>query len=227
MGWWMVKNENSIEIGDGVLDKGRHFLKSIADAYTSELGRNPTLEELEYILTLSFATNANSDVLENFDELRVQKVLIKTAKRLRRVKPQIGDVFAFKLNDQQYGFGRLVHKLALGTIVEIFNYISTHPTFDHSKEQDWLISPVLINAFGLLDQKTEGDWQIVDSNKNYKPDHRFENIYFGWKDSDSQLILEGVFDKKIKKNEDELKKYPRYVTVSDKELRQLVTDALK
>lgn len=228
MGWWLVDSEENIEVGDVVFDELRHFLVCVSKCYEEDLGRKPTIEELQYLLSLGLSVNANSDILSNFDELRVQKILIKTEKRKKRVKPKIGDIFYFKIDADQYGFGRLVFNLDLGTIAEIFNYTSKQPIFDYSKGGEWLMSPILINDMILLDAAMEGDWGVIGSNAEYKADARFDDVYFSWRDYKGEYILEGVRAPKGRVvSQDVAKKYPAYVTKDDAAVRKLVIEALR
>lgn len=226
MGWWKATDAPEVQIGDSVLDETRRFLRAVSRSYETDLKRKPTLCELEYLMTLAFSVNANSDVLEDFDELRVQKVSIKTGKRPKRVKPAIGDIFSFKLDNERYGFGRLVSELRAGTIAEIFNYTSTQPIFDPTYLNQWLIPPVLLNSFILLDERSEGQWEIISKNSDYTPGQQFENIFFSWKDYKNEYKLEGVFKSSALTDEATAKKYPRYVVSNDAKIREMVMAAI-
>jgi|GEM_PF-304738 len=227
MGWWKINNDSDAEVGDFVLDEVRRFLQSISIAYEKDLHRKPTLDELQHLLTLGFSVNANSEVINHFEELRVEKVMIKTGKRKKRIKPEVGDIFSFKIDQELYGFGRLVFKLRSGTIAEIFDCVSKHPIFDCSKDNEWLIAPILINDFILLDDQTGGDWEVISKDPEYKPDEKFNDIFFSWKDYKNEYKLEGVQKQGVIVNEEVAKKYPRYVTTNDKEVKRRVLDALK
>ncbi|MBX8827214.1 Imm26 family immunity protein [Ochrobactrum sp. SFR4] len=226
MGWWTVTDAPEMEIGDTVLDDARRFLRSVSRSYEEDLKRKPSVAELEYLLTLAFSVNADSDVLSNFDELRVQEIKIKTGKRQKRVKPAIGDIFSFKVADELYAFGRLVSELRAGTIAEIFNYTSTQPILDPSFTVEWLIKPVLLNSFILLDQKSEGQWDIISKDPDYKPDKRFKDVFFSWKDYKNEHKLEGVFEQGVTTDEETAQKYPRYVTANDAKIREMVVAAI-
>jgi hypothetical protein len=227
MGWWKIDDESSIEVGDFILDEVRHFLESISRQYEKDLHRKPTLDELQYLLTLGFSANINSDILSDFDELRVQKVTIKTEKRKKRVKPEIGDIFSFKINHELYGFGRLVFNLRAGTVAEIFDCTARSPVFDRSKEGKWLIDPILINDFILLDKQSEGEWGIISKNPGYSPGEKFGDVFFSWKDYKDNYKLEGVKKQGVITDEATAKKYPRYVAINDEEVKKLVLNALR
>ena len=226
MGWWTATDAPGVEIGDAVLDEARRFLRSVSGSYEEDLKRKPSVAELEYLLTLAFSVNADSDVLSDFDELRVQKVSIKTGKRPKRVKPAVGDIFSFKVADELYAFGRLVSELRAGTIAEIFKYTSTQPIFDPSRATEWLIKPVLLNSFILLDQKSEGEWDIISKDPDFKPGDRFKDIFFSWKDYKNEHKLEGVFERGVTADEATAQKYPRYVTANDARIREMVVAAI-
>jgi hypothetical protein len=51
------------------------------------------------------------------------------------------------MNKNLYGFERLVFQLRSGTTAEIFNYILTLPIFDYSKQNSWLIRPILFEIY--------------------------------------------------------------------------------
>lgn len=226
MGWWTANDAPEVEIGDTVLDDARCFLRTVSRSYEEDLKRKPSVAELEYLLTLAFSANADSDVLRDFDKLRVQKVTIKTGKRPKRVKPAVGDIFSFKVADDLYGFGRLVSELRAGTIAEIFNYTAAQPIFDPSRATEWLIRPILLNSFILLDQRSEGEWEIISRDPEYRPGDRFKDVFFSWKDYKNEHRLEGVFEQSVATDEATAQKHPRYVTANDAKIRELVVAAI-
>lgn len=179
MGWWNIPGKENLVIGDDILDITYKYLKEIRDSYKEDLYRKPTIEELEYLLNLSFRVNLNDDILENFENMEIKSLTLKTQKRMKKkekIKP--GDIFAFKINDGRYCFGRCISLTNTGTFVEIFDYFSKYPIFDYSKLEKWLIDPLVIDSYGLFERKVEGEWFIIGETPDYEMSEHLKNSIF-------------------------------------------------
>lgn len=111
----------------------------------------------------------------------MQKIMIwgwdkKVRTMLRFIKP--GDIFCFKLNEKSYGFGRIITKIDVGHLVEIFNCISDKPCIDANSIENAmrLMEPVALDSYGLFDKKAEGEWRIIGKQQDYIA-HDFGDIY--------------------------------------------------
>ncbi|MDN4038154.1 Imm26 family immunity protein [Massilia sp. YIM B02443] len=176
MGWWNAPENPEIMVGDAVLDTVRHFLRDFSSEFQEDLSSKPTLQELGYALNLAFKVNVDSDVVSGFDGLEVKEVLIKTAKRKKRQKVMPGDVFAYKLDDRRYGFGRIIAKVSIGAIAEIFDHFSSQPVLDHGTKKEWLIPPVPIDCYSLLEIGDMGDWRIIERQPGFVPGEHFQLV---------------------------------------------------
>ncbi|MTD29440.1 immunity 26/phosphotriesterase HocA family protein [Erwinia sorbitola] len=100
---------------------------------------------------------------------------------LRYIKS--GDIFCFQLDDNKYGFGRIIAKITGGHVVELFDYMSTNPKIDENiiNSSKRIVSPIVIDTYGLFDRKIhpESDWRIVGHQNDFSPKN-VTDIYFSY-----------------------------------------------
>lgn len=227
MGWWSAPDADGIEVGDESLDAIRHFLRDFSRSYQEDLGRKPSLAEFEYALNLAFKANVDDEVLADFAELEIKQVAIKTAKRAKRTKVKPGDIFAFGLDETQFGFGRIVSLVAIGAVAEIFDYVAAQPVFDYSKIDAWLIPPITFSHHSLFEAKIEGDWRVIGETKNFSPGPKCRDLRFVYGDEDDGFFTAvDIFDQETKVGVAEGKRYPSYSSRGDSIIKRLVLEAL-
>lgn len=198
MGWWNIPEKENLVIGDDVLDITYKYLKEIRDSYKEDMERKPTIEELEYLLNLSFRVNIDDEILENFEELEIKSLTLKTQKRLKKKeKIKQGDIFAFRINDRRFCFGRCISLTRNGTFVEVFDYISNYPVFDYSKIEKWLIDPLVIDSYGLFERKAEGEWFIIGETPNYEPSEHLKKSIFYYGDGIGGYYTKNIYGEKL------------------------------
>jgi RHS repeat-associated protein len=123
-----------------------------------------------------------------FNNARAQ-ALKKTQRKVLRMNDSVfkqkniknihaGDIFAFRMDDGQYGFGRIVSRISEGHIAEIFNHFSSEPKFDTSKTYERFLPPIILNSYGMFQVKQDGDFGIVGSTPNYAPDAEISKFKF-------------------------------------------------
>lgn len=222
MGWWQAPESPEIMTGDAVLDTIRHFLRDFSHLFQEDLGRNPTVAELEYALHLAFKVNLDQEILARFDEIESKQVIIKTAKRKKRQKVTPGDIFAYRLDDGRFGFGRIVSNVSLGSIAEIFDYFSKSPIFDHGKEQKWLIPPVPIESYALLEDGSIGDWRIIESHPGFAPDDKFASLLYVYGVPPNALVATDIYGNKRSITASEAKGLPEYYAYDDFNFKELI-----
>lgn len=116
---------NDTFYNDELLDLAFHFLMDFSNIYQKEVGRKPTVEELEYSLTTSFVANANDTFLSDFKERKIESVKFKIGKRKKRMKYEVGDICAIPLQCGGYVFSRILLLDKPGWYLsEIFAYYS-------------------------------------------------------------------------------------------------------
>ncbi|WP_180296972.1 Imm26 family immunity protein, partial [Snodgrassella alvi] len=66
-----------------------------------------------------------------------------------------GDIFCFKLDEQRYCFGRIIIKIFIGHVAELFDNISNSPDISEAeiKQARRLIEPVILDSYSLFDRK--------------------------------------------------------------------------
>ncbi|MDM5181659.1 Imm26 family immunity protein [Massilia sp. DJPM01] len=196
MGWWSAPDNPEVTVGDAVLDSVRHFLRDFSREYQENLSRKPTLQELEYALNLAFKVNVDSDILDGFDELEIKQVVLKTAKRPKKHKVTPGDIFAYRLEDGRFGFGRVVSLASVGAFAEIFDYFSDQPIFDYSKLDKWLVPPVPIESYALLETRSIGDWRTIGHTPDFVPGPKFNSLRYRYGSTPNTLMAIDIYGKK-------------------------------
>lgn len=143
---------------------------------------------------------------------------------LRFVKP--GDIFCFRLDENKYGFGRIISKIMTGHVAEVFNFTSYHPTIMESviKKSNRAIPPIVIDTYGLFDKKgyPESDWRIIGHHDNFTPES-IEGIYFTYGLGDSCKKVD-IFDNEVPISEHEAKLYPRLSPHGDHDVKKLLSN---
>jgi hypothetical protein len=227
MGWWNSKEDPEIATGDAVLDLARHFLHDFSKEFQEDLSRKPNIRELEYALNLAFRVNVDDEVLDDFDELEVKQVVIKTAKIPKKQKVAPGDIFACKLDDGRFVFGRIVIDVSVGSIAEIFDYFSDQPVFDHSRQKKWLIPPLPIDIYSLLETRKRGDWRIIEHHPDYRPDPDFKNLLYVYGSSPNCLTATDIYGNKRAITVEEARGLPKYSPCTDFNFKKLVQEHRK
>jgi hypothetical protein len=167
MGWWSSPDNPDVQIGDGPLDAAADFLRVVAARYREELGRNPSVEEVEAVLASALRAWADARTLQNFDEREVAAVTIKTAKRKKRLKYQLGDVFAIPLSDGRYAFGRIYNLDPNWNLIEVFAHVARSPHYTPDAEKSGrLLQPITIAPKDVFET---GLWPIVHSDPGFRP----------------------------------------------------------
>ncbi|NHZ36916.1 immunity 26/phosphotriesterase HocA family protein [Massilia rubra] len=208
MGWWNAPGNPEVAAGDAVVDTVRHFLHDVSRAYQDGLLRKPTLQELEYALSLAMKVDVDNDIVSGLEELEVRQVSIRSAKRGKRQKAKPGDIFAFKLDDGRWGFGRIVIKMTAGALAEFFDYTASQPIFDYSKIDTWLIPPLTISAHMLFEAKVEGDWRVIGHTPEFTPDERYKDLRFVYGAPDWTAV--DIYDNEEPVSAEVAKRYPSY-----------------
>lgn len=227
MGWWSAPDARGIEVADEVLDEARGFLAGFSRHYQRDLGRKPTLAELEDAIDLAFRTNADDGILADFAQMEIRQVAIKAGKRPRRIKVEPGDVFAFRLDELSFGFGRVVSLVSIGAVVEIFDCIAAQPIFDYSRIDHWLIAPTTIGTHALFEARSQGDWRVVGETAGFVPGAKYRDIRFIYDDEDDGFFTAvDVFDHEQSMGVAQGRAHGFYAVRGDQEVKDLVADAL-
>lgn len=226
MGWWNPSESSEITTGDAALDTVRHFLLNFTKTFQDDLSRKPTLSELEYALNLSFKVNLDDQILAGFEELEAKQVTIKTSKRKKRQKVTPGDIFAYKLEDGRFGFGRIVTNVSVGSIAEVFDYFSNQPIFDHSKKKKWLIPPVPIESYGLLEIGSIGDWRIIEHDPEFRPGDEFKSLLYVYGSPPNALTATDIYGNRKAISEKDAVGLPRYYGHDDVNFKKLIESQL-
>lgn len=139
---------------------------------------------------------------------------------LRYIKA--GDIFCFKLNNQNYCFGRIVIKFIVGHIAEIFDIISNSPDLSEAKIRNAhrMIDPVILDSYLLFDRKFEGDWRIIGHQQNYSPNN-MQNVYFTY-GIEPWFKKVDIWQNETLISEKEAESLPRVSPLNDYHIKQLM-----
>lgn len=222
MGWWTAPDNSQVNVGDAVLDSVRHFLRDFSKAYQEDLSRKPTLQELEYVLELAFRVNLDSDLLDGVEELEVRQLVLKTAKRAKKQKVSPGDIFAYKLDDGRFGFGRIISDASIGAFAEIFDHYAEQPVTDFSKLDQWLVPPVPIESYALLETRSKGDWRIVGHTPDFVPGPQYKSLRYVYGIPPNGQTVTDVFGNKEAISGADAESLPRYSAYDDFRFKQLI-----
>ena len=166
MGWWSIPGNEEACVGDEVLDMTYNYIEKIAEVYREQMRRQMTVEELTALWTIALQVRGEPDIFDGFEELEVTTVTIKTKKRPKRQRIQVGDIFAIPLSPGRWGFGRIINLQASWQLVEIYAHVDSHPHYTPAVISAELLFPSILmdveNAFW------EGTWQIIHSDPGFK-----------------------------------------------------------
>ena len=148
MGWFESAKDSGLILGDEPLDLTHRFLKEIADSYEEGCERKPTLAEVVALLESGLKLSGG-DHIADLQEREVTSVVVKTAKKRKDQRYQVGDVFAIPVASNLFAFGRIMRdEKSSGTLVEVFKQTGTakayHPSIVSSGR---MFHPVFLGTY--------------------------------------------------------------------------------
>lgn len=94
-----------------------------------------------------------------------------------------GDIFCFRLDESRFCFGRIMFKMTVGHLSELFDIVKVSPevTEYEINNAKRVIEPIIINAYILFDNKLDdgSEWRIIGHQENYVPEN-IDHIYFAF-----------------------------------------------
>lgn len=129
---------------------------------------------------------------------------------IRYIKP--GDLFAFRLDESIFMFGRIITKMDLGDVAEIFNHTSNDAIISPKDIEGAkrAIPPILLDSYSLFDKKfwnsKDAEWRIIGHQENYVPSD-LEGFFFTYGEGSSCKKVD-VFDNETPITEKESQLYP-------------------
>ncbi|SEN66050.1 immunity 26/phosphotriesterase HocA family protein [Lihuaxuella thermophila] len=108
MGFWEEERQGEkILIGDEPLDILTDAFQQIANHYQTDVGRKPTILELEKLIEL--ALEGQEGYQADMGGFLISECKLKKKKKSKRIQWKPGDVFAIPLNEGEvYGYGMVV-----------------------------------------------------------------------------------------------------------------------
>lgn len=143
---------------------------------------------------------------------------------LRFIKP--GDIFCFQYAENTYGFGRVLSRIDVGDIVEIFDFMSEYPTIskENIEESRRMFHPVNLDFYTLFDRKSEGEWRIIGHEENHVPVN-VDSLYFTYGVASSCKKVD-IYGNEVSVSEEEARDLPRLSILGDNHIKQLVKSKL-
>lgn len=137
---------------------------------------------------------------------------------IRYIKP--GDIFAFERRGGGYRFGRIMTKVSIGNVAEIFVYKSDQPILPEPVIFDgrraW--GPACIDSYTSFDRKRQGEWRIIGYQEGYEPSG-YEGVYFVYGSPGSYKRVD-IFDDEIAIDRAEFERWPPYTPYRDSQVQE-------
>lgn len=220
MGWWNASNQTELIIGDIPLDRIGNLLEELQEIYLESLGRRPTIDELQYMIELSLKINGPG----LFHELQISSANHEDflVRKDKAVKYSAGDVVAFKIDEKLYGFARLIKKIELGYVSEIYSETAASPSEGLSVINKIKKFPAILDTFSLLEMG-EGEWCVVGNAKG-ENDEKVERLRFVFGTAPYDLKSIDVNENEQKISEDDSTGLPPYEQMGDEDVKELFED---
>lgn len=104
----------------------------------------------------------------------------KQRKKVLTKNIQPGDVFAFQLSDDLFGFGVIVSKVLEGHVAELYGTTASIPVLDLANAHPVLQPPVILDTYSLFQIGREGVWVMLGQKPDYAPSKATRATRFAW-----------------------------------------------
>lgn len=225
MGWFdFEKKDKKGLYSDETLDLAFQFIENFSKAYVRDLKRKPTIEELEFLIDLSFNVNVDDRYLENFNERKIESVKFKTGKRKKRIKYEVGDICAVPLKKGGFVFTRILLLTKPNWYLsEIYAYFSKDKVYyPDIKNKGDLLYPMFItpNDYDdwnaeIVSKKTDG---ILDKLKSLK-------YYYGLP-GNFKLVDAGNDESARPISDEEAEKYAKVIFYMPNDILKMIENQL-
>ena len=223
MGWFGTEKVN-ILYSDESLDLAYNFLKEFSNIYQNDLNRKPSVEELEYLLQLSFKVNADEKFLVDFKEKKIDDVKIKVIPRKKRLKYEVGDMCVIPLCNGGYAFSRIVIlQPPSWYLSEIFAYYSKDKAYKPDIDKSgYLLYPMFITSNNYNDWHSD----IIQRIPGYiSPNYNELCYYYG--DSGNYKLSKIGENYGINITDEDAKKYVKQIFYHPKKIVNIIEDELR
>lgn len=197
MGWWDIEeNGKQITQGDEPYDIMGEAFDQVVKCYQKNLGRKPTLDELSKTMEIVLASG--SDIyLANGNQIEIVEFSIKTKKRGKIQRFQVGDFFIVPLENNLYAFGRILSDIRveeMGMLVSIYKQTSnTILDIRTLKGTEFMFTPFYCSDEGWKSWKWKINGNIpIESDEFVYPKHKLGLEGLGWQIRDGDKIYEAT-----------------------------------
>ncbi|EKT4524841.1 cytoplasmic protein [Pseudomonas putida] len=217
MGWWSVPKRNELIVGDIPLDRIGSLLEELQELYLESLGRRPMIEEIRYMIDLSLRVNGSG----LFDELEIGSISHGdvSVRKNKATKYSAGDILSFKIDEGVYGFARLIRKIELGYVAEIYSETAASANEGLAVINKIKKFPVILDTFSLLEMG-EGEWSVI-GNAQGENDKQVDSLRFVFGTAPYDLKSIDVNENQQEISESDSLGLPPYEQMGDEDVREL------
>ena len=186
---WTEQDGTEAVIGDEPLDIAAEMLSAVIKAYEDDMGRKPTVTELDKVLASSIRS-ASDKLLDEADDREVTAVSIRLKKRPRRQRFAVGDYVAIPLPSGGHGYARVkdIHRGWELVFLDFLDAQSDRPMpveqlrdrpvlmddrTDWSSIHDWSWQVLGGDASAVMADPAAGGESADDRFRRYGDDRRF------------------------------------------------------
>ncbi|MDR2921620.1 MAG: immunity 26/phosphotriesterase HocA family protein [Tannerella sp.] len=222
MGWFDTSIENVL-YSDETLDLAYKFLQEFSNIYQDDLKRKPSVEELEYLLQVSFKANLDEDLLAGFEEKKLESLKFKIGKRKKKLKCKVGDMCAIPLPNGGYAFARiLILQPPSWYLSEVFAYYSKDKVYRPEIDKSgYLFYPMFITPNDYNTWHSEIIHQIPEY---LSP--RFDELRYCYGHSGHYTLVKVGEHYGESINEEEAENYNKIVFYHPNKVLKIIEDAL-
>lgn len=133
----------------------------------------------------------------------------------KKIKLKVGDIISFELEEQKYGFARVIAKVSLGDAICVFNYFSNDINdYEKAIQHPLLFDPVILDTHSLFWRRLEGNWSLIKRDNKYIYEDKSKYKYkYGVKGSYKLIDLNNNTYTDI--SQEVAEKYPDYISYGD------------
>lgn len=135
----------------------------------------------------------------------------------KKIKLQSGDILSFELEPNKYGFAKVIGKLRLGDVIEIYDYFSEDPNdYKEALNHSLLFRPTVIDGHSLFWKRREGNWALMERNNDFHLSEEEKASYkFRYGVKGLYKLIDLNWSDYPDVSQEEAEKYPMYAIEGD------------
>ncbi len=137
----------------------------------------------------------------------------------KAAKYSAGDILSFKIDEGVYGFARLIRKIELGYVAEIYSETAASASEGLAVINKIKIFPVILDTFSLLEMG-EGEWSVI-GNAQGGNDKQVDSLRFVFGTAPYDLKSIDVNENQQEISEIDSLGLPPYEQMGDEDVKEL------